>query len=81
MEEKVFNAIKDKLKEANIELLSVKIGEEDGQTTMFITIDSENGVTIKLCEEANKIVNPILDSLDLELEGYILDIGSKGTEE
>ena len=81
MEKKVFDAIKDALNEENIELLGVRMGEEDGEKTLFVTIDSENGVDIDLCVKATHIVNPIIDELDLDLEDYVLDVGSKGVSE
>ena len=34
-----------------------------------------------LCVEATHIVDPIIDSLDLEIEDYVLDVGSKGVKE
>ena len=34
-----------------------------------------------LCVKATHIVNPIIDNLDLELEDYVLDVGSKGVSE
>lgn len=81
MEKKVSDAIKDALLEENIGLVDVHFGEEDGQKTLFVTIDSENGVDMDLCVKATHIVNPIIDSLDLEIEDYILDVGSKGVSE
>ena len=78
MEERVFNAIKAPLNEENIELVSVHFGEEDGDKTLFVTIDSEKGVDLDLCVKATHIVNPIIDALDLEIEDYVLDVGSKG---
>ena len=78
MEEKVFNAIKAPLNEENIELIGVRFGEEDGEKTLFVTIDSENGVDLDLCVKATHIVNPIIDELDLEIEDYVLAVGSKG---
>jgi len=81
MEEKIANAIKEPLEKENIKLLGVHFGKEDGQDTLFVTIDSENGVDIDLCVKANGIVDPIIDSLDLELENYVLDVGSKGVSE
>ena len=81
MEEKIIDAIKEPLNEENIELLGVRFGEEDGQKTLFVTIDSENGVDLDLCVKATHIVDPIIDSLDLEIEDYVLDVGSKGVSE
>ncbi len=81
MEEKIANAIREPLEKENIQLFGVHFGKEDGQDTLFVTIDSENGVDIDLCVKANGIVDPIIDSLDLDIENYVLDVGSKGVSE
>ena len=81
MEQKIIDAIKEPLNNENIELVGVHFGEEDGQNTLFVTIDSENGVDIDLCVKATHIVDPIIDGLDLEIEDYVLDVGSKGVED
>lgn len=81
MEEKVYNTCKGALNEEGITLLGVRLGEEDGEKTLFVTIDSEEGVDVDLCVKATKIVDPIIDSLDLEIEDYVLDVGSKGVSE
>ena len=81
MEEKIIHAIEGPLNEEHIDLVGVHFGEEDGQKTLFVTIDSENGVDIDLCVDATHIVDPIIDSLDLEIEDYVLDVGSKGVSE
>ncbi len=81
MENKVFDAIKEPLEKENIKLLGVHLGEEDGQKTLFITIDSDNGVDIDLCVKATHIVDPIIDNLDIDLEDYVLDVGSKGVKD
>lgn len=78
MEERIADAIREELNKEKIELVGVHFGEEDGQKTLFVTIDSENGVDIDLCVKATHIVDPIIDSLDLEIEDYVLDVGSKG---
>ena len=81
MEEKIANAIREPLEKENIKLVGVHFGKEDGQDTLFVTIDSDNGVDINLCVKANGIVDPIIDSLDLDIENYVLDVGSKGVSE
>jgi Uncharacterised BCR, YhbC family COG0779. len=48
---------------------------------LFVTIDSENGVDMDLCVKATKIVDPIIDELELDIEDYVLDVGSKGVSE
>ena len=81
MEEKIYNAILKPLEEENIKLVGVHMGEEDNQKTLFVTIDSDNGVDIDLCVKATHIVDPIIDGLDLEIEDYVLDVGSKGVKD
>ena len=81
MEQRVYDAVKEPLAKENIELVGVHLGEEDGEKTLFVTIDSENGVDIDLCVKATHIVDPIIDGLDLEIEDYVLDVGSKGVED
>ena len=81
VEQKIANAIKKPLEEEKIELVGVHFGVEDGQKTLFVTIDSENGVDVDLCVKATHIVNPIIDELDLDLENYVLDVGSKGVSD
>jgi ribosome maturation factor RimP len=78
MEERIFDAVKAPLEAENIELVEVRFGEEDGEKTLFVVIDSENGVDLDLCVKATHIVDPIIESLDLEIEDYVLDVGSKG---
>ena len=81
MEERIADAVREPLASEGIKLVGVHFGEEDGQKTLFVTIDSENGVDVNLCVKATHIVDPIIDSLDLELENYVLDVGSKGVSD
>ncbi len=81
MEQKIIDAIKEPLEKENIDLVNVHFGEEDGQKTLFVTIDSIEGVDIDLCVKATHIVDPIIDALELEIEDYVLDVGSKGVSE
>lgn len=78
MEQRIYDAVKEPLEKENIKLVGVHMGEEDGEKTLFVTIDSDNGVDIDLCVKATHIVDPIIESLDLEIEDYVLDVGSKG---
>ena len=83
MEEKIYEAVKAPLESENIGLVGVHFGIEDGENTLFVTIENMNGepVDTDLCVKATRIVDPIIDSLNLELENYVLDVGSKGEEE
>ncbi len=82
MEERIANAIKEPLEKENIELLGVHFGIEDGEKTLFVTIDNPNGVVdTDFCVKATHIVDPIIDELNLDIEDYVLDVGSKGVSE
>lgn len=83
MEEKIYDAVKEPLEKENIKLIGVHFGVEDGENTLFVTIDNFSGepVDTDLCVKATRIVDPIIDSLDLDLENYVLDVGSKGEDE
>lgn len=81
MENKIKEAIEAALNNENIMLLDVHFGEEDGEKTLFVVIDSENGVDVDLCVKATKLVSPIIDNLNLDVSNYVLDVGSKGVSE
>lgn len=81
MEKSIIDAIKLPLEEEGILLEDVRFGEEDGEKTLFVTIDSKDGVDMNLCVKATKIVDPIIDGLNLDIEEYILDVGSKGVND
>ena len=78
MEQRIFDAVKEPLEKENIKLVGVHMGEKKKKKTLFVTIDSDNGVDIDLCVKATHIVDPIIESLNLEIEDYVLDVGSKG---
>jgi len=81
MEKEIKNAIEVELLKESIRVEKVYVGEEDGEKTLFIVIDSDDTVDSNLCVKAMKIVNPILDNLDINLDDYVIDVCSKGVEE
>ena len=78
MENKIREAIESELLKENIKIDNIYEGVEDGEKTLFIVIDSEMTVDSNLCVKAMKIVNPILDNLDINLDDYVIDVCSKG---
>ena len=80
MEETVKSAIEGELLKENIRVEKVYVGEEDGEKTLFIVIDSDEIVDSNLCVKAMKIVNPILDNIDVNLDDYVIDVCSKGVD-
>ncbi len=81
MEKKIREAIESELLKENIKIDNIHFGEEDGEKTLFIVIDSDETVDSNMCVKAMKIVNPIIDNLDLNLDDYVIDVCSKGVEE
>ena len=66
------------LKDEEIDVVEVTYEKEDGNYFLRIVIDTNKGVDIDTCIKATNIINPILDSNNLEIENYILDVCSKG---
>ena len=81
MENKIKEAIEESLLKEGIRVDKVYEGVEDGEKTLFIVIDSDETVDSNMCVKAMKIVNPIIDNLDLSLDDYVIDVCSKGVEE
>lgn len=81
MENKIREAIEESLLKEGIRVDRIYEGVEDGEKTLFIVIDSNDTVDSNMCVKAMKIVNPIIDNLDLNLDDYVIDVCSKGVEE
>ncbi len=81
MENKIREAIEESLLKEGIRVDRIYEGVEDGEKTLFIVIDSDDTVDSNMCVKAMKIVNPIIDNLDLNLDDYVIDVCSKGVEE
>ncbi len=80
MKEKIIESLAEPLKSINVEISDVEFAKEDGVNTLFIKIQSTDVVDTDLCEKASNIINPIIDSLDIEelKNEYVLDVCSKG---
>lgn len=80
MKEKIIEVLTLPLSEIGVKVYDVVFDKEDGVDTLFIKLDSDKVIDTDLCEKATEIINPIIDTLDLEeLSGeYVLDICSKG---
>ena len=80
MEEQIKNALIGPLMSEGIVIDSVRYGfdEEEKVNTLYVVIDKLDGdVTIDEVVKATKIINPIVDELDLIKEEYTLDVSSK----
>lgn len=58
----------------------VEFVKEGTRRILRITIDSENGVDINLCEQMHRTIDTVLDEVDPISEAYYLEISSPGIE-
>jgi ribosome maturation factor RimP len=69
--------IKKPLEEININVDSVTFTKEGSVNILRVTIDKEPYVDVDACVDATKIINPIIDKVDIPFDTYILDVCSK----
>ena len=77
MKEKVEEALRDAIRPLNLVVSDVYVVKEEGNTYLKIELDSDTIIDLNRIVEASKIINPIMDRLDLIEEEYILDIYAK----
>ena len=81
MKEKVIEAVGNKLENLNVFIDDVTYGKVEGENTLTIVLDSEEIIPLNIVVMATRIMNPILDQLDLIEESYTLDVYAKSKEE
>lgn len=77
MKEKIIEAIGDKLDNLNVFIDDITYEKVDGENTLTIILDSEEMIALNKVVMATRIINPILDKLDLIKESYTLDVYAK----
>ena len=77
MKEKIIEAVGDKFKNLNVFIDDITYGKVDNENTLTIVLDSEEMIDINKVVMATRILNPILDKLDLIKESYTLDVYAK----
>ena len=58
----------------------VEFVKEGTRKILRITIDSEDGIDINLCEQFHRAIDPLLDEADPIEEAYYLEVSSPGIE-
>lgn len=83
MKEKIIEALFKPLSEIDVKVYDIVFEKEDGVDTLFIKLDSDKVIDTDLCAKAAEIINPIIDSLEIDEigENYVLDICSKGEKD
>ena len=77
MKEKIIEAVGDKLKDLNVFIDDITYGKVDNENTLTIILDSDEMIGLNKVVMATRIINPILDKLDLIKESYTLDVYAK----
>lgn len=77
MKEKVIEKVNPAIEELNMFVSDVYVSTEENIKNLNIELDSDEVIDVNRITEASKIINPIIDELDLIDGEYILDIHSK----
>ncbi|MDD3241538.1 MAG: hypothetical protein PHQ64_01990 [Bacilli bacterium] len=81
MKERLIEAIGDKLDNLEVFIDEV-IYETEGKTNYLrIVLDSKEIIDLKKVTMATRIMNPIIDKMNLEYDEYILDVYAKSKGE
>ena len=81
MKEKIIEAIGDKLDGIGVYIYDVTYGKVDNENTLTIILDRDEIISLNEVVMATRIINPILDKLDLIKDSYTLDVYAKEKEE
>lgn len=77
MKEKVINAVGTKLDATGVIIDDVFITDENNEKTLTIVLDRDEIIDLKTVVMATRILNPIIDKLNLIDEAYTLDVYAK----
>ena len=77
IEKKVRELIEGEVSKMGITIDSVVYEKEGSNYFLRIVIDRDKIIDIDTCVEVTKVINPLLDDLDIIEDSYILDISSK----
>ena len=71
------DAVGDKLDKLEVWIDSVIVEKEEGNTFLRIALDADFIIPLNTVVMATRIINPLLDKLDIDLDNYILDVYAK----
>ncbi len=77
MKDKVKEKIDPAIKDLNMYVSDVYFEEEEGINNLNVELDSDEVIDVVKITEASRIINPIIDEMDLSSDSYVLDIHSK----
>ena len=77
MKGKIIEAIGNKLDDLDVFIDDITYGKVENENTLTIVLDSKEIIPLNKVVMATRIINPILDKLDLIEESYTLDVYAK----
>ena len=77
MKEQLIEVVGDKLEKLNVWIDDVYTDKEGNETFVHIVLDSEEIIPLNVVVMATRIINPLIDKLDIMDENYMLDIYAK----
>jgi len=77
VEDKIKELVGDKLDNLKVWIDSVVVEKEEGNNFLRIALDADFVIPLNTVVMATRIINPIIDKMDIELEDYILDVYAK----
>lgn len=77
MEDKIKELVGDKLDKLKVWIDSIVVEKEGENTFLRIAIDADFIIPLNTVVMATRIINPLLDKMDIELDNYILDVYAK----
>lgn len=77
MKEQIIEVVGDKLEKLNVWIDDVYTDKEGNETFVHIVLDSEEIIPLNVVVMATRIINPLIDKLDIMDENYMLDIYAK----
>lgn len=82
MKDDVIRAIGNKLDELNVRIYDVFLEKEGKSEYLRVVLDADFIIDIETVVKATKIIDPIIDKMDIIKDEYILDVyaKSKGDE-
>ena len=77
MKEQIIEVVGDKLEKLNVWIDDVYTDKEGTETFVHIVLDSEEIIPLNVVVLASRIINPLIDKIDIMDGNYMLDIYAK----
>ncbi len=75
--EKVRELIEENVKKLGVNIDNIEYVKEGTNYFLRITIDNDGIIDVDKCVEVTNVVSPLLDTVDIIDDSYILDITTK----